>query len=159
MFTALFPLMEWALHHSVMHAGLCMVIPKVAAAPVMITYLFLSGLILLSTVSWNGGTPKSSIQMGFAIIHHHFWGYPHLWKPLFPHTGSYTKVWHTALGPAAHTVMTRPVDLAELQGAGDKVRPPNDSQVTWLTRVYGEYNKLIWWFPKLGVPPNHPFWK
>ena len=34
-------------------------------------------------VSWNRGTPKSSIFIGFAIINHLFWVPPWLWKP--PH--------------------------------------------------------------------------
>ena len=29
-------------------------------------------------VSWNGGYP---LIMGFSLINHLFWGYPHLWKP------------------------------------------------------------------------------
>ena len=31
-------------------------------------------------VSENGGTPKSSILIGFSIINHPFWGYPYFWK-------------------------------------------------------------------------------
>ena len=31
-------------------------------------------------VSSNGGTPKSSILIGFSIINHPFWGYPYFWK-------------------------------------------------------------------------------
>ena len=31
-------------------------------------------------VSWNGGTPKSSILIGFEITHPASLGYPHLWK-------------------------------------------------------------------------------
>ena len=31
-------------------------------------------------VSWNRATPKSSILLGFSIIKHLFWGYPHWWK-------------------------------------------------------------------------------
>ena len=31
-------------------------------------------------VSLNGGTPKSSILLGFSIINHPFWGYPYFWK-------------------------------------------------------------------------------
>ena len=34
-------------------------------------------------VSWNGGTPKSSILIYFSTINHPFGGYLHLWKP--PH--------------------------------------------------------------------------
>ena len=33
--------------------------------------------------SINGGTPKSSILVGFSRINHPFWGTPHFWKPLF----------------------------------------------------------------------------
>ena len=32
-------------------------------------------------VSWNGGTPKSSILMGFSLINQPFWGTPMAWKP------------------------------------------------------------------------------
>ena len=35
-------------------------------------------------ISINGGTPESSILVGFSLINHHkpsIWGYPHLWKP------------------------------------------------------------------------------
>ena len=32
-------------------------------------------------VSVNGGTPKSSILIGFSIINHPFWGTPNFWKP------------------------------------------------------------------------------
>ena len=38
-------------------------------------------------LSIHGGTPKSSILMGFSIINHPFRGYPHLWKPPYPHIG------------------------------------------------------------------------
>jgi hypothetical protein len=31
--------------------------------------------------SKNGGTPKSSILIGFSIINHPFLGDPNLWKP------------------------------------------------------------------------------
>ena len=31
-------------------------------------------------VSLNGGTPKSSILLGFSVINHPFWGYPYFWK-------------------------------------------------------------------------------
>ena len=31
-------------------------------------------------VSWNGGTPKSSILVGFSITNQQFLGTPHLWK-------------------------------------------------------------------------------
>ena len=31
-------------------------------------------------VSVNGGTPKSSILIGFSIINHPFWGTPNFWK-------------------------------------------------------------------------------
>ena len=41
-------------------------------------------------VSWNGGTPKSSILMGFSIINHPFWG-----TPIFgnPHIVSWCFIW------------------------------------------------------------------
>ena len=32
-------------------------------------------------VSWNMGTHKSSILIGFCITNQPFWGYPHLWNP------------------------------------------------------------------------------
>ena len=32
-------------------------------------------------VSWNGGTPKSSILMGFSLVNQPIRGYSHLWKP------------------------------------------------------------------------------
>ena len=35
----------------------------------------------LMGVSENGGTPKSSILIGFSIINHPFWGTPIFWKP------------------------------------------------------------------------------
>ena len=31
-------------------------------------------------VSVNGGTPRSSILIGFSIINHPFLGYPYFWK-------------------------------------------------------------------------------
>ena len=31
-------------------------------------------------VSGNGGTPKSSIQIGFSTMKQSIWGYPHLWR-------------------------------------------------------------------------------
>ena len=34
-------------------------------------------------VSWNGGTPKSSILMGFSLINHPIWGYPQFRNPLY----------------------------------------------------------------------------
>ena len=38
-------------------------------------------------VSKNGGTPISSILIGFSIINHPFWGYPYFWKHPYDHTG------------------------------------------------------------------------
>ena len=34
-------------------------------------FFFFGNLYIV--VSWNRGTPKSSIQMGFSTINHHFW--------------------------------------------------------------------------------------
>ena len=34
-------------------------------------------------VSVNGGTPKSSILIGFSIINHPFWGTPNFWNPMY----------------------------------------------------------------------------
>ena len=40
-----------------------------------IDYVFLWYMnIAYMGVSWNGGTPKSSILKGFSIINHPFWG-------------------------------------------------------------------------------------
>ena len=51
-------------------------------------------------VSWNRGTPKSSIEMGFPMITKSIFGIPHLWKPPYPamiaFSSSYTTYfWHT----------------------------------------------------------------
>ena len=45
-----------------------------------------SGLLYTThvEVSINGGTPKSSILMGYPLLNHLFWGYPHLWKRPYP---------------------------------------------------------------------------
>ena len=42
--------------------------------PMKIIYIYM-------VVSWNRGTPKTSILVGFSLINHPFLGYPHLWKP------------------------------------------------------------------------------
>ena len=34
-------------------------------------------------VSWNGGTPKSSILVGCSMINQPIWGTPYLWKPRY----------------------------------------------------------------------------
>ena len=38
-------------------------------------------------VSTNGGTPKSSILMGFSMINHPFWGSPIFRKPPYRYRG------------------------------------------------------------------------
>jgi len=42
-------------------------------------------------VSLNGGTPKSSILIGFSIINHPFWGYPTILGN--PHISKASKSW------------------------------------------------------------------
>ena len=45
-------------------------------------------------VSLNGGTPKSSILIGFSIIiNHPFWGIPIFWKHPFGETQNKTVWW------------------------------------------------------------------
>ena len=64
-------------------------------------------------VSWNGGTSKSSILMGFSIINHPFWdtpsiyGNPHINDaciPTFPRSKMQSATRRTASGRSGHGV-------------------------------------------------------
>ena len=40
-------------------------------------------------VSWNRGTPKSSILVGFPLLTIHFWGIPYFQVPIINHNPIY----------------------------------------------------------------------
>ena len=54
-------------------------------------------------VSWNGGTPKSSILIGFSIINHPFWG-----APIFGniHINQWNSWIHSWWWPSSHNLAT-----------------------------------------------------
>ena len=57
-----------------------------SGVPLKMRMFLFHGLLILDDlgVSVNGGTPKSSILIGFSIINHPFWGTPNFWKPPSP---------------------------------------------------------------------------
>ena len=72
-------------------------------------------------ISENSGIPKSSILIGFSIIHHPFWG-----TPIFGNTQMKIKIGYS-YKPCSHAQAARPLSVASLL------------QLWWWCRP--------WWFP------------
>ena len=98
-------------------------------------------------VSRNRGTPKSSILMGCSLINQPFWGSPFMETPIYP-------PWTHAMSPRKPPATHKAVFLILHQGISHSVS-------RWILSTFLLYRPLkyttIWWFPKIGVPPNHPF--
>ena len=65
-----------------------------------------SGVITCYNLFGGGGTPKSSMFIGFSIINHinhPFWGYPHLWKTPFTKWDEAPSGYH----PDSHLVVSQ----------------------------------------------------
>ena len=101
-------------------------------------------------VSWNKGTPKTPILVGFSLINHPFLGYPHLWNP----PCIYVYIFNIAISQHKLTVLggqppSRPVPLISRGFNG-------------LTRLscWGNPNKFVWdrWFDCAWTSSAHRKW-
>ena len=90
-------------------------------------------------VSENSGTPKSSILIGFSIIHHPFWGTPIFWKSHIPIPDSSWVV------PVLHG---QPGHSIPFPGQGDRSQhhPPQCGQKGKDTNILQQkkHNYAIW---------------
>ena len=57
----------------------------------------LSYIYIYMEVSWNPGTPKSSILIWFSTKPASYWGTPHLWKPLYIYIYTHIYIFNIAI--------------------------------------------------------------